>query len=172
MPTKILFIGDSITASFGSDHFGSNLVVRNQGVSGDSTIECLSRMKKEWFEFEPDYISLCIGTNDFARFRSNKFIINKIEEIIKEIKKYSNSKIILTSIFPTRDNKPRPNSRIDKLNIEIKNLAPKTNSIFLNLNTLMKDQTNQLKQEFTEDGLHLTDKAYKLWTLELVRITK
>ncbi len=170
MYTKILFIGDSITASFGSDYFDSKFLIRNEGVSGDSTIECLSRIKKEWFDFEPDFISLCIGTNDFARFRSNKFILEKITEIINEIRKYSPAKIILTTIFPTRENRPRPNNRIDKLNLELNEIAVKTNSILFELNSKLKDETNQLSQEFTEDGLHLTESAYRLWGRELEKI--
>lgn len=168
--TKILFIGDSITASFGSNHFDENFIIDNRGVSGDSTVETLSRIRKEWFEFKPDFISLCIGTNDFARFRSNDFIIAQIEKIIYKIRKYSVSKIILTTIFPTRDNKPRPNSRIDKFNALLKINCEKWDTLFFDLNNLMKDETNQLKEEFTDDGLHLTESAYKLWRDELVKL--
>lgn len=168
--TKILFIGDSITASFGSNHFDENFIIDNRGVSGDSTVETLSRISKEWFEFKPDFISLCIGTNDFARFRSNDFIIAQIEEIISEIRKYSDSKIILTTIFPSRENKPRPNSRIDKFNELLKITAEKRNALFFDLNKLMKDESNQLKKEFTDDGLHLTESAYNLWRDELVKL--
>jgi lysophospholipase L1-like esterase len=170
--TKILFIGDSITASFGSKHFDEHFIIENKAVSGDSTVETLSRIRKEWFEFKPDFISLCIGTNDFARFRSNDFIIAQIEKIISEIKKFSDSKIILTTIFPTRENKPRPNSRIDKFNALLKINSVKWNTLFFDLNKLMKDETNQLKEEFTDDGLHLTESAYNLWKDELVKMIK
>ncbi len=34
----------------------------------------------------------------------------------------------------------------------------------------MKDESNQLKEEFTDDGLHLTESAYNLWRDELVKL--
>ncbi len=166
---NILMLGDSITDMYETDKYLPNLKIINKGVSGDSTEECLERITPEIFHPMPSKIFLCIGTNDFARDRSDNFVLENIIKIISKLRSYTNSSsIILTTIFPTRDNELRPNSRIVDFNKKLEELALKQNCNFFNLHKSFIDDAGKLKKEFTEDGLHLTDSAYKVWSNELM----
>lgn len=167
IPTA-LFLGDSITASFNLEQYFSSCNLKNKAVSGDSTLECLARIDKSYFNIKYDFIFLCIGTNDLARGRNNNEIVKNIKGIINKLTDYSEGSIIfLTSIFPTRDNEPRPNSRIIQINNQLKEMANQLEILFLNLFPYFTDTEGKLKEEFTEDGLHLTEIAYAKWANEL-----
>ena len=70
-----LFTGDSITEWFDTKGLLSEFKIKNRGVAGDSSVELLARIDPEWFDPAPDYIFLCIGTNDLARKRSPEQIL-------------------------------------------------------------------------------------------------
>lgn len=166
---SIIFIGDSITEAFNVNRYFRDGMIINNGVSGDGTADCLSRIEPAWFKTEPKFVFICIGTNDIARNKPDEEIIDGIKNIIIKIRKiYTKNTIVLNSIFPTRHNPPRPNHRIDALNKRIEKFSKKNNFLFLNISHEFKENTNQLKREFTTDGLHLTERAYLCWS-ELIK---
>ena len=165
---RILLIGDSITEGFNTDIFLPELNITNRGVSGDSTQETLKRISSDWFKPEPNFIFICIGTNDFARGRDDDFILEGINSIIEKIRIFTvSSKIVIISIFPTRNNPERLNKRIVNFNLKLQNLVISKNIIFFNLNEHFADIEGLLINEFTDDGLHLNNDAYKYWAVKL-----
>lgn len=168
MSLSVLFLGDSITAEFNFQQFFMNKDFLNRAVSGDSTIECLERLEAALFEKQFNIVFLCIGTNDLAQQRSDIEILINIEKITKKIKaKNPDCRIVLTSLFPTRNNEPRPNERIRNLNKNIEKLSYKLNAYYFNLHPHFTDDDGNLRKEFTDDGLHLTNNAYQAWSIEL-----
>jgi lysophospholipase L1-like esterase len=161
---SVLMMGDSITEGFDTARLMGGWNIANRGVSGDSTEECLARIRPEWFMPAPALLFLCIGTNDLARSRSDQFILDGIRNIVRTVRNHSNPKIVLTSLFPTRGNEPRPNERIRTLNSGIAVLATELGCICYDLHRIFTDGTGALKEEYTEDGLHLTEAAYRTWT--------
>ncbi|NUN70345.1 MAG: hypothetical protein HUU02_11595 [Bacteroidetes bacterium] len=161
---RVLMLGDSITAGFDTARLLPSYSIVNRGVSGDSTEECRERIVPEWFTVPPELLFLCIGTNDLARDRNDAFILEGIRSIVQTIRRYAQPAIVLTSIFPTRDNAPRPNERIRGLNNGIAALASGSGCRYFDLHPHFADGTGSLKQEFTDDGLHLTDAAYHSWS--------
>ncbi|PIQ09178.1 MAG: hypothetical protein COW71_07765 [Ignavibacteriales bacterium CG18_big_fil_WC_8_21_14_2_50_31_20] len=165
----ILLIGDSITHGFESPELLLEYEVKNVGVSGDSTLEALNRITNSWLAPNPEYIFISIGTNDLARDRSNSEILKNIDKIIAEITStIDRGSIYLTSLFPTRNNEPRPNERIVVINSQLEKLCEKLGIGFFNLHPHFVDEYGKLKSEYTDDGLHLTELAYKKWT-EILR---
>lgn len=160
----VFLIGDSITEGFNEKEFLPGFNIVNYGVSGDSTLELFERIESSWFADKPRAAFLCIGTNDFARNRTDEFILDNILKIINRIKDSSPGiNIILVSIFPTRDNNPRPNERIREFNSRLAQLAAENSLSYFDINSYFADVEGKLKSEFTSDGLHLTSDAYKLW---------
>lgn len=163
-----LFIGDSITAGFNTKEHLPNIFSVNHAVSGDSSLECLDRISADWFTQPFDYVFLCIGTNDFARSRSDHEILSIITLVIEKILSHTRQpSLIVTSIFPTRDNVERPNSRITEFNKKLTVLAKSLQCEYFNLHPFFVDEYGDLKDEFTDDGLHLTDLAYTTWSKAL-----
>jgi len=165
---KLLFIGDSITEGFNTDRYLDSYLTTNIGVSGDSTLECIERIESFNSKETYDYVFVCIGTNDLARERTDEFIMEHIKIIINLIQTtISYSNIVLTSLFPTHENLPRPNDRIRNLNEKMNNFASSEKIMFLNLNPFFSDVAGSLKANFTEDGLHLNEDAYSYWANKL-----
>jgi lysophospholipase L1-like esterase len=160
----IVLIGDSITEGFDTSRYFLEGNISNRGVSGDSTEECLERISEEWFREHPSAVFLCIGTNDLARERSDRFILENIRTIVEKIRRFSRAPIYLTTLFPTRENPPRPNERIRGFNRELEKLAAESDCRFYDLHRHFTDEEGSLRAEFTDDGLHLTAAAYRRWS--------
>ncbi|MBZ0198562.1 MAG: hypothetical protein K8H86_01755 [Ignavibacteriaceae bacterium] len=166
---KILLIGDSITNGFDTDKLLPDMEIINKGVYGDNSVGVLNRLANDVVTEMPDYVYFLIGTNDFAMGRSNNQLLETLKKTAELIKKYlPKSKIIFTSILPTRRIENRPNERINKMNELIKQLCAEYKAEYFTLHSAMKDKSGQMKIEYTNDGLHLTDAAYKTWA-EILR---
>lgn len=164
MSKNILMIGDSITEGFKIRSIFPKYKVKNVGVSGDSTLETLERINERWFVPKPSIVFICIGTNDLARSRTDEEILENIKKIVKELgKSIEFQKIFLISIFPTKDNKPRPNERINSFNTKLELLTKKIGVHYFNLRPHFVDEFGKLKSEYTDDGLHLTNLGYIKW---------
>jgi len=161
---KILFIGDSITESFNTDVFLKEYNIVNKAHYGNSTTETLDILKS-FFDIEYDKIFILIGTNDLVRDRTDSEIITNINIIAEICKKESpTAKLHIISILPVRNLDNRDNDRINRLNLQLNEICKLNNYVYYNLNSLIKDNNGNLKQEFTEDGLHLNEKAYLFWS--------
>ena len=170
---KVLLIGDSITERFNAQKYLTDHYIVNKGVSGDTSSDTLNRLNSGWFEFKPDFIFICIGTNDIANSFSDDKIVENIKQIARKSGQFGGKAlIVLTSIFPTKFNRPRPNQRIYKLNKKIETLAEENGYRFFNLNPHFADENGSLYREYTYDGLHLSEKAYELWGEKLREFLK
>lgn len=165
----IMLIGDSITEGFDVNKLLPELSIINKGVSGDSTVETYNRIEKEWFILKPHKIFICIGTNDIARGRDDEFIILNIKKIVEKLRINSpKSDIIITSLFPTRNNPERSNERINNLNLKLRSFSDSESMKYLDMNQHFKDDQGKLKKEYSLDGLHLNEAAYKQWAIKLL----
>jgi lysophospholipase L1-like esterase len=163
---KTLFIGDSITEGFPVHELLPGKLIINRGISGTSSGEILEYLSPRWLEDGPDQVFLCLGTNDIARDIGDDAILENLSGIFDKACSFStkeNLRFYLTSLFPTRDNPPRPNERINQLNIKIHRLAESYQQSYLHLNVFFRDETNRLEKSFTDDGLHLNREGYKRW---------
>lgn len=164
---SIMLIGDSITEGFNTSLLPQFRII-NRGVSGDGTVEALERIKPDWFNEKPDMIFICIGTNDIDRGRTDEFIIQQCKAIVDKIAMYSpHSAIILTSLFPTRNNPERANERIVEINKKLNSTCFNSNIRYFQLHDFFTDKDGKLKRDFTDDGLHLNTKAYEEWAVKL-----
>lgn len=168
-PGEIIFLGNSITDGCNWTELFSDLRVKNRGISGDVTDGILNRLD-EVTESNPAKIFIMIGINDLSRDKSKKEILDKCEIIVDRIVTASPvTEIYLQSILPVNKNYGRFKSHYSKadsivsLNKGLEGLAKKKGQIYVDLYSSFIDDENNLKDDFTEDGLHLNGKAYKVW---------
>ena len=171
---EFLLLGDSITAGFDTARLLPELAIRNEGVSGDSTVELLVRLRPEWLQAPGlQAVFVCIGTNDLARDRPDDYILGQIARLVAELRRVGGAfRVVLTSLFSTRDNEPRPNARILGFNAQLAVLAADLGVEFWALHPHFLDEDGQLRAEFTDDGLHLTAAAYAEWARQLRAFAK
>ncbi len=163
---EIIFLGDSITDRCEWNEMFTSTKVKNRGLSGDETFGVLNRLD-EVLESNPSQIFLMIGVNDLRHEVPFETVVKNYKEIVENIRtKSSSTEIIIQSLLPVNNNikdAKTENGLIKKLNEEIKQISGKNDIIFVDLFSLMIDDKGNLKEEYSNDGLHINGAAYLIW---------
>lgn len=168
----IVLLGDSIINYFKEEQYFSNKNIINRGIPGDDTKGVLNRLH-QIIKLNPKIIILSIGSNDIPKFKdSSDEIVKRILKIKYTLEeKLLDTKVYIISILPVLDDKEitnynylsnRNNDIIDEINEE---LMVFTNII--DVSGCLKDKNNNLKKEYTYDGVHLNEKGYIPFSREL-----
>lgn len=164
-PVSTILLGDSLIGYFPDELIPKEF---NQGIPGDTTIGVLNRLDLV-YKLNPKVIIIHIGSNDLVLTNlSDAGIINNIKQIIQTLnEKLPLTKIYLLSIFPINEftsNKSyleyRDNKKITLLNQFLKQDLL---SYYYPIDHLFIDEKNQLKEELTTDGLHLSKQGYQIF---------
>ncbi len=168
----IVFLGDSITSSYNLEQYFPNLPVINSGVWGDRTDEAQERLKADVYSYKPKKVFILLGINDVGYGRTNDDIAERIENIIKDIqKKCPYTEIFLISVYPLNVSDfevwfspmgENVNDVVDDLNEKLIILADDFSIEYIDMTKQLKNENNELKKEFTVEGLHLTEAAYEV----------
>lgn len=178
-----LFLGDSITDFYDLDHYYKDLPVVNSGISGNTTDDILDNMKERVYQYNPSKVFILIGTNDLIHDKSVEEVSDNIQKIIDEIQENRPyCKIYLESIYPinnTDDDKidnnmvnKRNNNDIKKINEKLVEIAKSEKITYIDMYSLLKDEDDNLKLEYTKEGLHMSDQGYDVITKELMKYIK
>ncbi len=167
---KILFIGHSLIEFFDwQNRFPDHKVV-SLGVAGETVEGLLARTDgiiKEYPHF--DLVFIMTGTNDVAMedfdfLDSYKNIIEKLSAA------YPGSGIFIHSILPVTL-EWITDEDIKRANRSIKKLAEETRVEFLDVYKLFIDTKGKAVESYLlDDGVHLSDKGYAVWTGSLEKI--
>lgn len=168
---QIVFIGDSITAGYRLNHYYPNLNLKtyNRGISGDTTDWLTTRLQISLFDLVPTQVILMIGTNDINGGKSAEEIASNYENILNLIaSNLPNTKVCCVSIIPQNTeyspNASENNLRIQETNQKIEALARSFGYEYVNLYDCLTDENGLLKRNYSSDGLHLSQKGYRVWT--------
>lgn len=172
-----LFLGDSITEFYDLDVYYPDMPVVNSGVQGNVTEDILDDMGKRVYQYNPSKIFLLIGTNDIDQKLSIDDIVSHIKEIIEEIQKNRPyAEIYLESIYPVDEERPaasnRTNEEIVEINQELEKYCKDENITYIDLFSLLVDSESsevKIKNEYTKDGLHISDEGYEVITEEIMK---
>ena len=166
----IVFLGNSITdgGEF-NELFGMNNI-KNRGITSD-VISGVEQRLDQVLRGKPKKIFLLIGINDISHKLSAEQIASNYERLVDRIISGSpQTKLYLQSIMPINNDFKRYKNLfgtekvIVETNALIKKIATEKGVAFIDLtNTLADETTGKLKEEFTNDGLHLTGNGYKAW---------
>ncbi len=124
-------------------------------------------------KYRPEYLIITLGYNGYAQNGGEKLsslFRRAYEKLIDSVKTASPStKIIAQSIFPVRagtavKDPTRVNSRIDELNLILRELASEKGIKYLDTASILKDEGGTLRAEYScegsffhADGYHLSD---------------
>jgi lysophospholipase L1-like esterase len=156
--SDLVFLGDSLTMR----HNWSEFRASNMGIDGDTTAGVLSRMH---LASQAKTIVLMIGVNDIL----NQIPLVRIQSnYTKILKKFSrDQKIYILSLLPVIDTAQtrKINQDIKTINKWLKIQTKEYGFEYTNLYPEFLDTNKKgLKEELTNDGIHLTPKAYRLWS--------
>ena len=168
----ILFIGDSLTEN--GENWAKRLGnkrIRNRGIVGDNTNGVINRLHS-LVEAQPKQVLLTIGINDISQGLNETTLVENIEHILKRFQKESpKTKIYLQSLLPINENKSwyrlmkGKTNIITSVNKRLEALATKLNIEFINSYPLfLEEGGDQLDPIYTNDGLHLNEEGYRVWS--------
>ena len=141
-------------------------------------------MKARVYDYNPSKVVLLIGINDLCGDVSGEEVVKNIGEIVKLIKENRPyAKIYLESIYPinkTVDDKINgyvrdfsiSNDDIVDINKKLESLAKDENITYIDMFNELVDSDGNLKLEYTEEGLHMSDDGYDKITEVLIKYIK
>ena len=173
-----LFLGDSITKRYDLDKYFPEYFVVNSGIDGNKTVDVLENMNSRVYVYNPSKVFLLIGTNQLENEDEDQ-IYEDIIQIVEEIQKNRQfASIYIESIYPVNHDfknspaKNKDNQKIQRINNRLQEYSLHHNVTFIDVYTSLVDQSGNLKKEYTEDGLHLTDEGYSQVTNILRKYVK
>jgi lysophospholipase L1-like esterase len=177
---NVVLLGDSITEGFKVDKYFPDRHVLNRGIGADIIGNklpdsdhrgILRRMDESVFDCNPSDVFLLIGINDLGMGHKPDDIEGGDREILDQIKKKApNVHVHIESLLPTRGNYAKHNANVNDINIRLQKMAQEYGYDYVDLHSKMIDDKGELKEEFTPEGLHLKEGAYKVWKAEIDRI--
>jgi lysophospholipase L1-like esterase len=167
---RVVFMGNSITEGWikKDPDFFANKSYINRGISGQTTPQMLLRFQADVIALKPKVVVILAGINDIAG-NTGPSTLEMIEDNISSMSVLAKSagiKVVLSSVLPAYDFPWRPGlspaEKVVALNKWIKNYAAKNGHIYLDYYSPMVDDRKGLKAEYTTDGVHPTEKGYKI----------
>lgn len=167
----VVFLGDSITQSWGDDFRGQfpGVKLANRGISGDTTRGMLIRFEEDVLALNPSAVVLLMGTNDIEVGLEPELINRNFQKIIAGIKAHSKEvPIVVCRVFPSSASKRRPQEKIQKLNTLYENSVRGDSQITLvDTWTLFANGEGDAQAEYFPDLLHLNAAGYEKWASAL-----
>ena len=153
-------LGDSLTDGYDLNQYYPQFKMVNRGIGGDTTHGLKARLKVSAYDAHPRVVTMLIGANNF------KTMLDDYEQIVVDLRtNLPNSSLVLLSLTSMTKEWGRNNEIAKKNNIEIKKYAEKYSCTYVDLfNPLLDSNTNELKEEYTTDGGHLTPLGYQVVT--------
>ncbi|QDV37765.1 GDSL-type esterase/lipase family protein [Tautonia plasticadhaerens] len=177
---NVVLLGDSITEGFEVTTYFPGRRVLNRGIGGDVIGNALPaddprgvlrRLDCSVFDCAATDVFVMIGINDLNSGRDVDQMEEGYREILRRIKDRAPAlRVHVQSLLPTRGEFAARNEPIREFNRRLGRLAEEFGTHFLNLHPLFTDADGQLKPDYTEDGLHLTEAGYRAWQAEVGRV--
>lgn len=160
----LLFIGDSLIADNNWQARMPFCTVHNCGVPGATTDDLLASLASLGDRVpSPAAILIMIGTNDLLSGRIG--FVDTIRQVVIQLSQtFPTAEIIVTSLLPMQLSSPNREA-IQWINEDIKTMTMQTGSCFLDIFTKFTQAGEGL---FQDDGVHLTNRAYDIWTKSLL----
>lgn len=168
---KIIMLGNSIVRHGDWTDLLNRQDVINRGISGDNLACICQRLpylkgKKAKIWFIEGGINDLPGKSPLSLFENYKSIVEfvKSENSIPviDLVLYISPKAGIT--FPSRKDYEGINTSVTELNNLLIEYAEDNHIDYIDLNKIVSDKNDVLKDEYTIDGVHLTPSGYKEWS--------
>ncbi|BBO35422.1 GDSL-type esterase/lipase family protein [Lacipirellula parvula] len=176
----VVLLGDSITEGFEAAKYFPGRRVLNRGISADmigndlpadDNRGVLKRLDESVFNCAATDVFLMIGINDLGSGHTPEVMEQGYRDILQQIKtKTPQVRVHVQSLLPTRDRYAKHNANVLDFNNRLKKLAEEFGYDYVDVHALMVDDKGELNADYTGDGLHLNEGAYKAWQAEVARL--
>ena len=158
---EIVMLGDSqIDHADWKDLFPSKEIA-NHGIRADTTDGVLDRIDLI-YKTNPTKVLTMIGINDLLNGKNIGDIYKNYQKIVNELIK-SNINVYIQSILLVGNKRKHLNNKVTTLNNMLEKFAHKNELItYVDLNEALSNGSC-LSEEYSNDGVHLNGKGYKIW---------
>ncbi len=168
---RVVFFGDSITNNWDLEFYFPQKPYINRGINGQTTPQMLIRFRPDVIALKPCVVVILAGTNDIAD-NTGLMTAQMIQDnlvSIAELARANKIRVVFSSVLPIHDDADRrsvnrPPEKIKELNEWIKSYCEANNHVYLNYFDEMIDETEMLKKELADDGLHPNSAGYEVMT--------
>lgn len=174
----IVFLGNSITDGGEFAELFNMPNIKNRGIRSD-VITGVEKRLSQVTAGHPKKIFLLIGINDVSHGHSVAELTRRYEQLVKRIRQESpETELYLQSVMPINNTYGRYKNLVGKegtikaFNKEIARIAGEQGAEFVDLWDVLTDSKLNMKREYTNDGLHLNGRGYKVWTDYLRQLVK
>lgn len=164
----IAFFGHSIVCFGDFKHYFPDKKSVNLGFPGEN-IDGMKTRLPQLVAVHPKKVFVMAGTNTIGRFSEEK-VKDKYTSLLLSIKdSLPGSTVYVHDVLPVVEEREEgskgvlTNDKIVKFNAFVESFCKDNGFVFVPLHDLYTDDKGELVGGYTEDGLHLTGKSYKLW---------
>lgn len=179
---NVVLLGDSITEGFEVAKYFPGRRILNRGIGADVIGNAMpaddprgvsQRLDESVFDCAATDVFILIGINDLNTGRTVDTMEAGYRELLKRLRERQPMlRIHVQSVLPTRGQHAKQNAPVLAFNEKLKKLADEFKCDWIDLHALLRDDKGELKAEFTNDGLHLTEPAYRIWRAEILKALK
>ncbi|MBQ3630950.1 MAG: serine acetyltransferase [Prevotella sp.] len=179
--TSIVMLGNSLTenAKDWAQRIGTKKHIVNRGIIGDNTTGMTERLC-QITPHHPRAIFLMAGINDMAGGTSSTEVASRVIALIEQIRQQSPETVLFVqSILPINESNGRWKTLTDRTddipyaNMLIRAYCQSNDIMYVDIFSRMtRGRSNELRQDLSADGLHLTEQGYKIWAFELKKYVK
>ena len=166
----IVFLGNSLIENGKWGEYFPEQKIVNRGINGDEALGIYDRLY-QILPAKPKKIFLQTGANDVSHDLTVDEIVERIEMVVDKIREESpETKLYLQGSLPINESFKRYQKLTGKTNVfpqlnkRLEQLAESRDIVFINLFPLFtQPNSNILRKELTNDGLHLNKQGYEIW---------
>ncbi|MDR2349023.1 MAG: GDSL-type esterase/lipase family protein [Deltaproteobacteria bacterium] len=178
MPKTIAMLGDSLTEYNVWTSIAPDDEVVNLGLGGDTAAALVFRLNRVALA-NPDLVFLQIGINDLCQGRSPGELARNHARVWKKLRDgIPGLRLAVQTLAPVREEKffrktdSPTNALVREANALLAEAARKSGTELLDIFGPLGGEDGKLSDDMTDDGLHLTPKAYETWMNSLGEFLK
>ena len=162
----VAFLGDSLTDGYDLSQYYPQYVTANRGIGGETTIGLEKRLPISAYELKPKVIVMLIGGNNpDTMFDNYERILAGLRDNLPD------TKLVLVSLTAMGRDWAHKNPLAAFNNVKIRQLAVQYDCAYVDLFTPLLDMSsNEIRAEYTSDGVHLTAEGYTVFTREVTPV--
>ena len=144
-----------IITNFDEEH---DFVIVNQGIDGDSTSGMFERFSRCVEPENPEIVILWGGINDLSSRKSPEEVFHNIVKLVRSTRSIDAVPIVI-NVAPVVGSSF--NETIRKLNFLTQDYCKKNNVEYIDVFSELLDSEGKLADEYSNDGIHLSDLGYR-----------
>jgi lysophospholipase L1-like esterase len=164
---RVVFLGDSITEFWGKKSaFFPGESYLNRGIAGQTTAQMLIRFRQDVIDLKPAAVIIQGGLADIAGLTGPSSLV-EIENNLRSMAELANWNHIIPILvgepppadYPGRTG-PEPVTQVVVLNKWVARYCASSHFIFLDYYSALVGSNGQMKEGFSDDGVHPNEKGY------------